>query len=81
MLVILWSLPVIHRVDDLARVRNIFTAVTLIFVAYGILIEFIQGNFIRNRTMGIDDMIADALGCGIGLILAKKVLNATKSPF
>ena len=81
MLVILWSLPVIHRVGDLVRVRNIFTVVTLIFVAYGILIEFIQGNFVRNRTMGVDDMIADALGCVIGLILAKKVLKATKSPF
>ncbi len=81
MLVILWTLPVIYRVGDLMRVRNIFTTVALVFVGYGILIEFIQGSFVRNRTMGIDDMIADALGCAIGLIVAKKVLNATKSPF
>jgi hypothetical protein len=29
--------------------------------------------------MGIDDMVADALGCGVGLIAAKKLLNAGKS--
>ena len=79
LMVVLWSLPFISRVGDSDRLANIFIGVALAFVFYGILIEFIQGNFISNRTMGIDDMIADALGCGVGFIAAKKLLNAGKS--
>jgi VanZ family protein len=78
-MVILWSLPFISRIEDSDRLSNIFIGVALAFVLYGILIEFIQGNFIRNRAMGIDDMLADALGCGVGFIAAKKLLNAGKS--
>jgi VanZ family protein len=78
-MVILWSLPFISRTEDSDRLSNIFIGVALAFVLYGILIEFIQGNFIRNRAMGIDDMLADALGCGVGFIAAKKLLNAGKS--
>ena len=79
LMVVLWSLPFISRVGDSDRLGNIFIAVALVFVFYGILIEFIQGNLIRNRTMGVDDMVADALGCGVGFIAAKKLLNAGKS--
>jgi len=79
-MVILWSLPFISRVENSGRLINIFIGVALGFVLYGILIEFIQGSFIRNRTMGIDDMIADALGCGVGFIAAKKLLNSRKLP-
>lgn len=78
-MVILWCLPFMGRVNDSERLSNIFIVVALAFVLYGILIEFIQGNFIRNRTMGVDDMIADALGCGVGFIVAKKLLNMGKS--
>jgi hypothetical protein len=79
LMVVLWSLPFISRVGDSDRLGNIFIGVALAFVFYGVLIEFIQGSFISNRTMGIDDMIADALGCGVGFIAAKKLLNAGKS--
>jgi hypothetical protein len=78
-MVVLWSLPFISRIENSDRLNNVLIGVALAFILYGILIEFIQGNFIRNRAMGIDDMIADALGCGVGFIAAKKLLNAGKS--
>src|SRR5688500_16045967 len=57
LMVVLWSLPFISRIENSDRLSNIFIGVALAFVLYGMLIEFIQGNFIRNRTMGIDDII------------------------
>ena len=69
-LVILWCLPLIHRIDNATRLRHWFRWIALGFIGYGIVIEFIQGNFIANRTFGIDDMAADAIGCGIGLLFA-----------
>jgi VanZ family protein len=69
-LVILWSLPFIQQAKDNSAIRQTFIRITLAFVAYGIAIEFIQGQFIPNRTFGVDDMIADAIGCGVGLMLA-----------
>jgi VanZ family protein len=79
MLVFLWSLPFIDRIEDLNRLRNTFLSVALVFVLYGVVIEIIQGNFIPYRSMGLDDMVADALGCGVGFIVARKVLKAHKS--
>ena len=70
-LVGLWCLPFIHRIEEIPKLKNIFIRITLGFILYGIAIEFIQGNFIQHRTFGIDDMIADAIGSGVGLLFAK----------
>ena len=71
-LVLLWSLPMVHKIKAQSRLRKalIWTAVAFIF--YGIIIEVIQGRFIPNRTFGLDDMAADAIGCGVGFFLAKR---------
>jgi VanZ family protein len=71
-LVLLWSLPLLHRIKIQSRLQKalIWTAVS--FVAYGIIIEVIQGRFIPHRTFGVDDMVADAVGCGLGFFLAKR---------
>jgi len=71
-LVALWCLPLINRISEMSRLRNLFIWITVGFIGYGIVIEFIQGNFIPYRTFGIDDMVADAIGCGIGLLFANK---------
>ncbi|MDH4090918.1 MAG: VanZ family protein [Cyclobacteriaceae bacterium] len=75
MLVALWSLPLISRIDEGSRLRNIFFWIAMGFIAYGIAIEFIQGNFIPYRTFGVDDMIADAVGSGIGFLFARRQLR------
>jgi VanZ family protein len=79
-LVTFWCLPFIPRFQDEAKIRRAFNKITLAFIAYGILIEFIQGNFIPFRTFGVDDMIADAVGCGVGLLFAKHQLKKQKLP-
>jgi len=71
LLVALWSLPFIPRRNGNSITRNIFIAVTLVFVLYGVAIEFIQAAFIPFRSFGIDDMLADAIGCGIGYLFSK----------
>jgi len=77
-LVLLWSLPMLHRIKVSTRLYKVFMGIALTFVLYGIVIEVIQGRFIPNRTFGVDDMVADAIGCGLGFFLAKhqtKYLN------
>jgi VanZ family protein len=74
-LVGLWCLPLIHRMRELTRLRNLFIWITLGFIGYGIVIEFVQGNFIPYRTLGVDDMVADAVGCGIGYLFANRQLR------
>jgi H+/Cl- antiporter ClcA len=81
-LVSTWCLPFIHRIEEHGKLRSIFIKITLGFILYGIAIEFIQGNFIPFRTFGVDDMIADALGCGVGLWFANyqlKIQNVKRS--
>jgi VanZ family protein len=79
-LVTFWCLPFILKINDEVKIRAVFTKITLGFIAYGIGIEFIQGHFIPFRTFGIDDMIADAIGCGVGLLFAKHQLKNQKLP-
>lgn len=74
----LWCLPLIHRIEEIAKLRNRFMLIALGFVFYGVIIEFIQGNFIPHRSFGIDDMVADAIGCGIGFMFSNWQLNKQK---
>ena len=71
-LVLLWSLPVVHKVSMQAKLHRVLVGISIAFILYGVLIEFIQGNFIPHRTFGVDDMVADAIGCGLGFFLAKR---------
>ncbi len=71
-LVVLWCLPVLARVERADKRTTILLWITLSFLFYGVLIEFIQGNFIEGRTFGVDDMIADGLGCLIGFLFVKR---------
>ena len=74
-MVVLWCLPFLHRIQVRSRLHNLFIWIAITFIGYGIIIEFVQENFIPNRTFGIDDMVADALGCGLGFLFAKKQLK------
>jgi hypothetical protein len=79
-LVSLWGLPFIARsIRDETSQRNlsrILIYIVLISIGYGIAIEFIQGAFIPNRSYSLADMVADALGCGVGGILLNKQRKA-----
>lgn len=71
-LVLLWSLPMLHKIKVQSRVQKALIWTAVAFVIYGIIIEVIQGRFIPNRTFGVDDMVANAIGCGLGFFLAKR---------
>lgn len=79
-LVACWCLPFIPRFEDEMKIRSIFIKITLAFISYGIAIEFIQGSFIPFRSFGVDDMIADAIGCGVGFLFSKHQLKNQKLP-
>jgi glycopeptide antibiotics resistance protein len=70
-LVLLWSLPLVHRIKANARPRKALMWTAIAFIGYGIVIEVIQGSFIPHRSFDVMDIAADALGCGLGFFLAK----------
>lgn len=49
-----------------------FVALTLLFIGYGIAIEFIQRDYVENRSFDIGDIIADTIGCMSALFVALK---------
>jgi hypothetical protein len=74
-LVLLWSLPILHKMKIQSRLQKALVLTAASFVVYGIIIEVVQGHFIPHRTFGVDDMVADAIGCGLGFFLAKRQAN------
>ena len=79
LLVVLWTLPFIHQIDELRRLRILFIWVTLCFIFYGIAIEFMQGWFIPYRTFGVDDIVADTVGCTLGHFWARRQARIEKT--
>jgi VanZ family protein len=52
-----------------ARSRN-FILVAVLCLCYGIAMEFVQKYFIPNRSFDVGDILADAVGCSLGLIFS-----------
>ncbi len=77
-LVIVWCLPFVYRSVDPIKTKTLSWRIALIFLVYGIVIEIIQGNFIPNRTFGVDDILADAIGCLIGFWFVRYVVKKRK---
>lgn len=51
---------------------QIFIIVSVVFVAYGIVMEWVQQNFIANRSFDNGDIIADIAGCVAGLLFSSR---------
>ena len=77
-MVFLWILPRESRINDKQMVMRIYLLIALAFVLYGICIEFIQLNFVPNRSFDVFDIVADAIGCAFGSVAAKT--NASVLP-
>jgi VanZ family protein len=52
--------------------KQLFIWITIGILLYGIGMEFVQKYFIKNRSFDLGDVIADAVGCGMGLIYSLK---------
>jgi VanZ family protein len=74
-MVLLWSLPMLHRIKLQSRLHSTLIGIAVAFIFYGIIIEVIQGRYIPNRSFSVADMVADAMGCGVGFFLAKRKAN------
>jgi VanZ family protein len=73
MLVFLWCLPAKWRVKRISNVNTVYGWITILFIAYGVAIEFIQRYFIPYRSFDFFDIVADTVGCAIGWIAVKKL--------
>ncbi len=74
LLVILWCLAIrsLRKGNSSQYLVRVFWITAIIFVGYGIIMEFIQKNFIPYRSFDLGDILADAVGCFAGLIFSIK---------
>ena len=70
-LVYLWCRASFHRTALLTR-KKVFLFILLAFVAYGITIEFVQKEFIVNRSFEFLDIAADTGGAVLGFMFASR---------
>jgi VanZ family protein len=49
-----------------------FSQIAIYFFIYGIAMEFVQKYFIPNRSFDLKDVLADGLGCSIGLLISRR---------
>jgi VanZ family protein len=67
-LVILWCHYGVEKFEVIGLRKQFFLWVAIIALLYGTGMEFVQRYFIKNRSFDIGDVVADAVGCGMGLI-------------
>lgn len=70
-LVFLWILPPQARISDKQKIKNVPLWIAVAFVFYGVFIEFIQLNFVPNRSFDLFDILANTVGCAFGGFVAK----------
>lgn len=74
-LVTLWCLPFKARLEDSVVLNRRYGWITGAFVLYGIAIEFIQRDYIPYRSFDGFDIVADIVGCIVGLIAVKRIFS------
>ena len=52
-----------------------FRQIAIYFFMYGIAMEFVQKYFIPNRSFDLKDILADGLGCSIGLLISGRYIK------
>jgi VanZ family protein len=71
-LVTLWCWAMLKKNLDAARLRTLFIWIGLLGLAYGTGMEFVQKYLIPNRSFDLGDIIADAVGCTLGVLFSWK---------
>ncbi len=67
-IVFLWCRAILKMNFDRRKLKKRFILLAIVWLAYGIGMEFVQKNFIPNRSFDVGDIIADGVGCVTGLI-------------
>jgi VanZ family protein len=71
-MVILFCWGILSKEQFLQKRSQYFLLAAFICLAYGVIMEFVQDNFIPNRSLDTGDMLADAAGCFTGWFFAVK---------
>lgn len=50
--------------------KALFILTALVWLSYGIVMEFVQDALRNGRSYDVKDMIADGIGCGLGLLIS-----------
>lgn len=71
-MVLLWC-----RYASSSQGKNIryFKQIAIYFLVYGIAMELVQEYLIPNRSFDLKDVLADGVGCGIGLLIAGRYIK------
>ena len=64
-LVLLWCFYLSKT--KVKKLKEAFIAITILSIAYGTGMEFVQKYFVVNRSFDAGDIVADAIGCAAGL--------------
>jgi len=70
-MVLLWCWSAFELLGRHKKLLKLFVLIAIVFIAYGIAMEFVQRNFVRNRSFDMGDIIADAIGCVVGLMFSR----------
>lgn len=71
-MVFLWCWATLRTGLTTEKRRRVFILFALLWLAYGIGMEFVQRYCIANRSFDVGDIIADAGGCIIGLVYSTR---------
>ncbi|HEV8508387.1 MAG TPA: VanZ family protein [Chitinophagaceae bacterium] len=52
-----------------------FSQIAIYFFVYGIVMELVQKYFIPNRSFDLKDILADGLGCAMGLLISNRSIK------
>jgi VanZ family protein len=67
-MVFLWCWAMLRMNLTKEKLKKVFILIALIWFAYGIGMEFVQKYLVVNRSFDSGDIIADGVGCLVGLI-------------
>lgn len=68
LLCLLWCLPFLKKEESN---HKIFLLVSLLVISYGIIMEFVQKYFTRDRSFDVTDILADIAGSILGLVAVR----------
>jgi VanZ like family len=71
-LVTLWcrSRLLLKTKTDSQKLKQVFITIGVIWLGYGVAMEFVQKYFIPFRSFDISDIIADGVGCAAGVFFS-----------
>jgi len=74
-MVFLFGWGLLKKTHDNRQLKKSFLSIASSCLIYGIIMEFVQNNFIPNRSFDYGDIAADFVGCLAGWWLVNKVAS------